>query len=110
MFYASLRPLKHLFRSPYQFYSNDLSFWASMVNSVSGGGATPTYRVQRLLERIAIWPNDSHAKAGEQRSRRGEEERRRKAKARRGDTHAAQPRAQRAHHILLLHVRAIARR
>ena len=28
MFYASLRPLKHLFRSPYQFYSNDLSFWA----------------------------------------------------------------------------------
>jgi len=28
MFYASLRPLKHLFRSPYQFYSDDLSFWA----------------------------------------------------------------------------------
>ena len=28
MFYASLRPLKHIFRSPYQFYSEDLSFWA----------------------------------------------------------------------------------
>ena len=28
MFYASLRPLNHLFRSPYQFYSDDLSFWA----------------------------------------------------------------------------------
>ena len=28
MFYASLRPLTHLFRSPYQFYSDDLSFWA----------------------------------------------------------------------------------
>ena len=28
MFYASLRPLDHLFRSPYQFYSDDLSFWA----------------------------------------------------------------------------------
>ena len=26
MFYASLRPLKHLFRSPYQFFSDDLSF------------------------------------------------------------------------------------
>ena len=36
MFYASLRPLKHLFRSPYQFYSNDLSFWAysEMWNTV----------------------------------------------------------------------------
>ena len=28
MFYASLRPLDHLFRSPYQFYSDDLSFCA----------------------------------------------------------------------------------
>ena len=28
MFYASLRPLDNLFRSPYQFYSDDLSFWA----------------------------------------------------------------------------------
>ena len=28
MFYASLRPLDHLFRSPYLFYSDDLSFWA----------------------------------------------------------------------------------
>ena len=28
MFYASLRPLDHLFRSPYQFFSDDLSFWA----------------------------------------------------------------------------------
>ena len=36
MFYASLRPLDHLFRSPYQFYSNDLSFWAyqEMWNTV----------------------------------------------------------------------------
>ena len=36
MFYASLRPLRHLFRSPYQFYSNDLSFWAysEMWNTV----------------------------------------------------------------------------
>jgi len=36
MFYASIRPLKHLFRSPYQFYSNDLSFWAysEMWNTV----------------------------------------------------------------------------
>ena len=36
MFYASLRPLKHIFRSPYQFYSNDLSFWAyrEMWNTV----------------------------------------------------------------------------
>ena len=36
MFYASLRPLKHLFRSPYQFYSDDLSFWAysEMWNTV----------------------------------------------------------------------------
>ena len=36
MFYASLRPLDHLFRSPYQFYSDDLSFWADqeMWNTV----------------------------------------------------------------------------
>ena len=36
MFYASLRPLVHLFRSPYQFYSDDLSFWAykEMWNTV----------------------------------------------------------------------------
>ena len=36
MFFASLRPLKHLFRSPYQFYSDDLSFWAysEMWNTV----------------------------------------------------------------------------
>jgi len=36
MFYASLRPLDHLFRSPYQFYSDDLSFWAyrEMWNTV----------------------------------------------------------------------------
>ena len=36
MFYASLRPLDHLFRSPYQFFSNDLSFWAykEMWNTV----------------------------------------------------------------------------
>ena len=36
MFYASLRPLAHLFRSPYQFYSDDLSFWAyqEMWNTV----------------------------------------------------------------------------
>ena len=36
MFYASLRPLDHLFRSPYQFFSDDLSFWASgaMWNTV----------------------------------------------------------------------------
>ena len=36
MFYASLRPLYHLFRSPYQFYSDDLSFWAyrEMWNTV----------------------------------------------------------------------------
>ena len=36
MFYASLRPLDHLFRSPYQFYSDDLSFWAyqEMCNTV----------------------------------------------------------------------------
>jgi len=36
MFYASIRPLKHLFRSPYQFYSDDLSFWAysEMWNTV----------------------------------------------------------------------------
>lgn len=36
MFYASLRPLEHLFRSPYQFFSNDLSFWAykEMWNTV----------------------------------------------------------------------------
>tara|TARA_Y100000590_G_C15641044_1_gene984951 strand:+ start:512 stop:1351 length:840 start_codon:yes stop_codon:yes gene_type:complete len=36
MFYASLRPLKHLFRSPYQFFSDDLSFWAysEMWNTV----------------------------------------------------------------------------
>ena len=36
MFYASLRPLKHIFRSPYQFYSDDLSFWAyrEMWNTV----------------------------------------------------------------------------
>ena len=36
MFYASLRPLDHLFRSPYQFLSNDLSFWAykEMWNTV----------------------------------------------------------------------------
>ena len=36
MFYASLRPLNHLFRSPYQFYSDDLSFWAysEMWNTV----------------------------------------------------------------------------
>ena len=36
MLYASLRPLKHIFRSPYQFYSDDLSFWAyrEMWNTV----------------------------------------------------------------------------
>ena len=36
MFYASIRPLDHLFRSPYQFYSDDLSFWAysEMWNTV----------------------------------------------------------------------------
>ena len=36
MFYASLRPLDHLFRYPYQFYSDDLSFWAyqEMWNTV----------------------------------------------------------------------------
>ena len=36
MFYASLRPLDHLFCSPYQFFSNDLSFWAykEMWNTV----------------------------------------------------------------------------
>ena len=36
MFYASLRPLKHLFRSPHQFFSDDLSFWAyrEMWNTV----------------------------------------------------------------------------
>ena len=36
MFYASLRPWDHLFRSPYQFYSDDLSFWAyrEMWNTV----------------------------------------------------------------------------
>jgi multiple sugar transport system permease protein len=36
MFYASLRPLEHLFRSPYQFFSDDLSFWAygEMWNTV----------------------------------------------------------------------------
>ena len=36
MFYASLRPLDHLFRSPYQFFSYDLSFWAygEMWNTV----------------------------------------------------------------------------
>ena len=36
MFYASLRPLDHLFRSRYQFYSDDLSFWAyqEMWNTV----------------------------------------------------------------------------
>ena len=36
MFYASLRALNHLFRSPYQFYSDDLSFWAysEMWNTV----------------------------------------------------------------------------
>ena len=36
MFYASLRPLDHLFRAPYQFYSDDLSFWAyrEMWNTV----------------------------------------------------------------------------
>ena len=36
MFYASLRPLDHLFSSPYQFYSDDLSFWAyrEMWNTV----------------------------------------------------------------------------
>ena len=36
MFYASLRPLDHLFRSPYQFYSDELSFWAyrEMWNTV----------------------------------------------------------------------------
>ena len=36
MFYASLRPLDHLFRSPSQFYSDDLSFWAyqEMWNTV----------------------------------------------------------------------------
>ena len=36
MFFASLRPLKHIFRSPYQFYSDDLSFWAyrEMWNTV----------------------------------------------------------------------------
>ena len=36
MFYASLRPLKHIFRSPYQFYSDDLSFCAyrEMCNTV----------------------------------------------------------------------------
>ena len=36
MFYASLRRLDHLFRSPYQFYSDDLSFWAyrEMWNTV----------------------------------------------------------------------------
>jgi len=36
MFYASLRPIDHLFRSPYQFYSDDLSFWAyrEMWNTV----------------------------------------------------------------------------
>ena len=36
MFYASLRPLDHLFRSPYQFFSDDLSFWAygEMWNTV----------------------------------------------------------------------------
>ena len=36
MFYASLRPLDHLFRSPYRFYSDDLSFWAyrEMWNTV----------------------------------------------------------------------------
>ena len=36
MFYASLRPLDHLFRSPYKFYSDDLSFWAyqEMWNTV----------------------------------------------------------------------------
>ena len=30
MFMASLRPLEHLFRSPYQFWSNDMSFQAYM--------------------------------------------------------------------------------
>ena len=36
MFYASLRHLDHLFRSPYQFFSDDLSFWAygEMWNTV----------------------------------------------------------------------------
>ena len=36
MFYASLRPLDHLFRSPSQFFSDDLSFWAygEMWNTV----------------------------------------------------------------------------
>ena len=36
MLYASLRPLDHLFRSPYQFFSDDLSFWAygEMWNTV----------------------------------------------------------------------------
>ena len=36
MFYASLRPLDHLFRSPYQFFSDYLSFWAygEMWNTV----------------------------------------------------------------------------
>ena len=36
MFYASLRPLDHLFRSHYQFFSDDLSFWAyrEMWNTV----------------------------------------------------------------------------
>ncbi len=36
MFYASLRPLDHLFRSPYQFYSNDISFdaYREMWNTV----------------------------------------------------------------------------
>ena len=36
MFYASLRPLDHLFRSPYQFFSDDLSLWAygEMWNTV----------------------------------------------------------------------------
>ena len=36
MFYASLRPLNHLFRSPYQFYSDDLSFlaYSEMWNTV----------------------------------------------------------------------------
>ena len=28
MFMASLRPLQHLFRSPYQFWSDDMSFQA----------------------------------------------------------------------------------
>ena len=40
MFYASLRPLDHLFRSPYQFYSDDLSFCCLLYTSPSPRDAT----------------------------------------------------------------------